>query len=191
MSVREPHDRPLGKGNCRTAQMHVSEESDSGVILMNHSNNDGQSSAESEEGRPPDQGEHSSSQHALVPQQMSQPSCVVGIGLMPGNSFDLLIRPSFIPSRAIRELRDFTRRRKQMIGAAAESILRHHAALPIPRTCSCTQASPRQSTTKMSSEQIRVNALIAFTISSMCAPYCGRAAAEASAAPCVRLPSNE
>jgi transposase len=31
-----------------------------------------------------------------------------------------MIRPSFIPSRAIRELRDFTRRRKQMIGAAAE-----------------------------------------------------------------------
>jgi transposase len=31
-----------------------------------------------------------------------------------------MIRPSFIPSRAIRELRDFTRRRKQMIGAAAQ-----------------------------------------------------------------------
>jgi transposase len=31
-----------------------------------------------------------------------------------------MIRPSFIPSRAIRELRDFTRRRKQMIGIAAE-----------------------------------------------------------------------
>jgi RNA-directed DNA polymerase len=52
MSVREPHDRPLGKGVCRTAQMHVSEESDSGVILMNQSNNDGRPSAESEEGRP-------------------------------------------------------------------------------------------------------------------------------------------
>jgi transposase len=31
-----------------------------------------------------------------------------------------MIRPSFIPPRAIRELRDFTRRRKQMIGMAAE-----------------------------------------------------------------------
>jgi len=30
-----------------------------------------------------------------------------------------MIRPSFIPPRAIRELRDFTRRRKQMIGLAA------------------------------------------------------------------------
>ena len=32
--------------------MHVSEESDSGVVPMNHSNQDGKSSAESEEGRP-------------------------------------------------------------------------------------------------------------------------------------------
>jgi len=31
-----------------------------------------------------------------------------------------MIRPSFIPPRAIRELRDFTRRRKQMIGLAAQ-----------------------------------------------------------------------
>jgi len=31
-----------------------------------------------------------------------------------------MIRPSFIPPRAIRELRDFTRRRKLMIGLAAE-----------------------------------------------------------------------
>jgi transposase len=31
-----------------------------------------------------------------------------------------MIRPSFIPPRPIRELRDFTRRRKQMIGIAAE-----------------------------------------------------------------------
>jgi transposase len=31
-----------------------------------------------------------------------------------------MIRPSFIPPRAIRELRDFTRRRKQMIALAAE-----------------------------------------------------------------------
>src|SRR6185312_3587 len=31
-----------------------------------------------------------------------------------------MIRPSFIPPRALRDLRDFTRRRKQMIGLAAE-----------------------------------------------------------------------
>jgi len=31
-----------------------------------------------------------------------------------------MIRPSFIPSRALRDLRDFTRRRKQMIGLAAQ-----------------------------------------------------------------------
>jgi hypothetical protein len=31
-----------------------------------------------------------------------------------------MIRPSFIPPRALRELRDFTRRRKQMIELAAE-----------------------------------------------------------------------
>ena len=31
-----------------------------------------------------------------------------------------MIRPSFIPPRVIRELRDFTRRRKQMIGLAAQ-----------------------------------------------------------------------
>ena len=31
-----------------------------------------------------------------------------------------MIQPSFIPLRPIRELRDFTRRRKQMIALAAE-----------------------------------------------------------------------
>jgi hypothetical protein len=31
-----------------------------------------------------------------------------------------MIGPSFIPPRAIRDLRDFTRRHKQMIGIAAE-----------------------------------------------------------------------
>jgi hypothetical protein len=31
--------------------MHVAEESDSGIVPMNHSNKDGKSSAESEEGR--------------------------------------------------------------------------------------------------------------------------------------------
>ena len=32
--------------------MHISEESDSGIIPMNHSNKDGEPFAESEEGRP-------------------------------------------------------------------------------------------------------------------------------------------
>ena len=31
-----------------------------------------------------------------------------------------MIRPSFIPSRAVRDLRDFTRRRKQMVEAGSE-----------------------------------------------------------------------
>ena len=34
-------DRPAGEGNSRTARMHVSEESDSGIVPMNHSNKDG------------------------------------------------------------------------------------------------------------------------------------------------------
>jgi hypothetical protein len=44
--------RSAGEGKSHTARMHVSEESDSGIVLMNHSNKDGQLSAESEEGRP-------------------------------------------------------------------------------------------------------------------------------------------
>ena len=43
--------RTAGEGLGRTARMHISEESDSGVVPMNHSNNDGQLSAESGEGR--------------------------------------------------------------------------------------------------------------------------------------------
>ena len=45
-------DRPAGEGYSRTARMHVFEESDSGIVPMNHSNKDGKPSAESEEGRP-------------------------------------------------------------------------------------------------------------------------------------------
>ncbi len=44
--------RPAGEGDSRTARMHVSEESDSGIVPMNHSNQDGKPLAESEEGRP-------------------------------------------------------------------------------------------------------------------------------------------
>jgi len=40
------------KANSRTSRMHVSEESDSGVVPMNHLNKDGQPLVESEEGRP-------------------------------------------------------------------------------------------------------------------------------------------
>ena len=40
------------KATGRTARMHVPEESDSGVLPMNHSNKDKKLLAESEEGRP-------------------------------------------------------------------------------------------------------------------------------------------
>jgi len=48
----EPHDRPVGEGDSRTSRAHVSEESDSGIVPMNHSNKSGKPPAESEEGRP-------------------------------------------------------------------------------------------------------------------------------------------
>ncbi len=44
--------RPAGEGDSRTARTHIFEESDSGIVPMNHSNKDGKPSAESEEGRP-------------------------------------------------------------------------------------------------------------------------------------------
>jgi hypothetical protein len=44
-------DRTAGEGLGRTARVHVCEESHRGIVPMNHSNNDGPSSAESEEGR--------------------------------------------------------------------------------------------------------------------------------------------
>ena len=43
--------RSAGEGSGHTARMHVSEESHCGIVPMNHSNKDGTSSAESEEGR--------------------------------------------------------------------------------------------------------------------------------------------
>ena len=43
--------RTAGEGSGRTARMHISEESHCGVVPMNHSNQDGTSLAESEEGR--------------------------------------------------------------------------------------------------------------------------------------------
>ena len=59
------HDRPVGEGNSRTTHVHVFEESDSGAVPMNHSNNDGRPSAESEEGRPlVKENTHQSSTHS-------------------------------------------------------------------------------------------------------------------------------
>ena len=43
---------PAGEGDSHTARMHVAEESDSGIVPMNHSNQDGKPLVESEEGRP-------------------------------------------------------------------------------------------------------------------------------------------
>ena len=44
-------DRTAGEGSGRTARVHVCEGSHRGIVPMNHSNKDGISSAESEEGR--------------------------------------------------------------------------------------------------------------------------------------------
>jgi len=43
--------RTAGEGSGHTARVHVPEESHSGIVPMNHSNKDGTSLAESEEGR--------------------------------------------------------------------------------------------------------------------------------------------
>ena len=43
--------RTAGEGSGHTAREYVYEESHCGIVPMNHSNNDGTSSAESEEGR--------------------------------------------------------------------------------------------------------------------------------------------
>ena len=49
--VANRSDRTVGEGSGRTARVYVSEESHRGIVPMNHSNKDGASSAESEEGR--------------------------------------------------------------------------------------------------------------------------------------------
>src|SRR5580692_6810648 len=56
--------RTVGEGSGRNARVYASEESDSGILPMNHSNKIEQSMAESEEGRPLIKEEHSSVQHA-------------------------------------------------------------------------------------------------------------------------------
>ena len=43
--------RTAGEGSGHTARVYVTEESHSGIVPMNHSNQDGASLAESEEGR--------------------------------------------------------------------------------------------------------------------------------------------
>src|SRR5260370_32335739 len=50
--MAQPSERSGGEGSGHTARMHVSEESHSGAVPMSHSNKDGRSWAESEEGRP-------------------------------------------------------------------------------------------------------------------------------------------
>jgi RNA-directed DNA polymerase len=45
-------DRPAGEGKSRTPRAHISEESDSGTVPMNHPNKSGKPSAEGGEGRP-------------------------------------------------------------------------------------------------------------------------------------------
>src|SRR5215471_3036263 len=47
----QPGSRSAGEASGHTARMYVSKESDRGIVPMNHSNKDGVSSAESEEGR--------------------------------------------------------------------------------------------------------------------------------------------
>ncbi|HEX7424574.1 MAG TPA: hypothetical protein VF311_11925, partial [Terriglobales bacterium] len=49
--VAQPGCRTAGEGSGHTARVYVPEESHSGVVPMNHSNKDGTSLAESEEGR--------------------------------------------------------------------------------------------------------------------------------------------
>ena len=44
--------RTAGEGSSRTARVYIFEESDSGIVPMNHSNKDGKPYTESEEGRP-------------------------------------------------------------------------------------------------------------------------------------------
>jgi RNA-directed DNA polymerase len=52
ISAAQPGRRSVGEGKSHKARMYVTEESHSGIVPMNHSNKDGSSLAESEEGRP-------------------------------------------------------------------------------------------------------------------------------------------
>jgi hypothetical protein len=50
--VGHKDSKSAGEGDSHTARMHVAEESDSGIVPMNHSNQSGKPLVESEEGRP-------------------------------------------------------------------------------------------------------------------------------------------
>src|SRR2546422_2068892 len=52
MPIGNEDSRPAGEGDSHTTRMHVAEESDSGIVPVSHSNQDGKPLAESEEGRP-------------------------------------------------------------------------------------------------------------------------------------------
>ena len=52
MLVGNEDSRPAGEGDSHTVRTHVTEESDSGIVPMNHSNQGGKTLAENEEGRP-------------------------------------------------------------------------------------------------------------------------------------------
>src|SRR5947209_20405873 len=65
MPVGNEDSRSAGEGDSHTTRMHVAEESDSGIVPMNHSNKDGKPLAESEEGRPlVKENTHQSSTHS-------------------------------------------------------------------------------------------------------------------------------
>jgi len=52
MPIGNEDSRPGGEGDSHKARTHVPEESDSGIVLMNHLNKDGKPLAENEEERP-------------------------------------------------------------------------------------------------------------------------------------------
>src|SRR2546426_5306506 len=65
MPVGNEDSRSAGEGDSHTTRMHVAEESDSGIVPMNHSNKSGKPPAESEEGRPLiKENTHQSSTHS-------------------------------------------------------------------------------------------------------------------------------
>ena len=83
--------RPTGEGFGRTARAHVFEESDSGIVPMKPSNNDGSASAEKGEGRP------------LVTENTCEPRrppTQSGLGLSPGQ---MGVRCVSVPPPVIRD----------------------------------------------------------------------------------------
>ena len=97
-------DRTAGEGASRTARLHVSEESDSGTVPMNHSNKSGKPPAESEEGRP------------LIKENTHQPST-------------LSIQSEARVSQGLAGVRKAARKRKEMKFTA----LLHHLSVNLLR----------------------------------------------------------